>query len=297
MSQIRRIRGMSAQAIVVGYDGGDHANDALELGRMLARLGGSRLVVACAYPDDPFGETPTAVAIAEGMRADAEEALGRARERLGPGEDADCRAIAGPSPSKTLHALAEEAGAELIVVGATHHGTALRLLAGSTPEHVLDHAPCPVAVAPEGYAHQHPGGPRQIGVAYDGSPESERALQLGAELARRGGARLRLVTVVGPGVAAYPPLDPGAYAQLAQIAREEARERLDAALAQLAGVRAEGVVREGEPVEELARDAAGDDLLIAGSRGRGPVRRVLLGSISSRLLRTAACPVVVVPRG
>jgi nucleotide-binding universal stress UspA family protein len=185
----------------------------------------------------------------------------------------------------------------MIVVGATHHGTALRLLAGSTPEHVLDDAPCPVAVAPEGFARQRPGTPRQIAVAYDGSPEAERALELGAELARRSGARLRLVTVVGPGAAAYPPLDPGAYAQLAELARTDAREQLDAALAKLTDVRAEGAVREGDPVEELAHDSTGDDLLIAGSRGRGPVRRVLLGSISSRLLRSAACPVVVVPRG
>jgi len=283
--------------IVVGFDGSDHADDALELGRMLARIDGAQLVVACAYPDDPFGESATAVEIAKGMRADAEATLARARERAEPGERVDCRAIAGASPAQALHALAEEVAAELIVVGATHHGTALRLLAGSTPEHVLDGSPCPVAVAPEGFAHQHPSTPRQIAVAYDGSPESERALALGAALARRSDARLRLVTVTGPGAAAYPPLDPGAYAQLGELARTEARQDLDAALERLEGVRAEGAVRDGEPVEVLAADSAGDDLLICGSRGRGPVRRVLLGSVSARLLRHAACPVVVVPRG
>jgi nucleotide-binding universal stress UspA family protein len=282
--------------IVVGFDGSDHSDDALELGRMLARLDGARLVVACAYPDDPFGESATAVELAKGMRADAEATLAQARERTHPGEQLDCRAIAGASPAQALHALAEEVGAGTIVVGATHHGTALRLLAGSTPEHVLDGSPCPVAVAPEGFARQHPSTPRQIAVAYDGSPESERALALGAALARRSDARLRLVTATGPAAAAYPPLDPGAYAQLGELAREEAREQLDTAIAQLEGVRAEGVVRDGEPVEVVSADSAGDDLLICGSRGRGPVRRVLLGSVSSRLLRHAACPVVVVPR-
>jgi nucleotide-binding universal stress UspA family protein len=285
-------------AIVVGFDGSDHADDALELGRMLARIDGAELVVACAYPDDPFGESATAVEIAKQMRDDAEATLARARERVGAGERVDCRAIAGASPAHALHALAQEVGAETIVVGATHHGTALRLLAGSTPEHVLDGSPCPVAVAPEGFARQHPGVPRQIGVAYDGSPESERALEVAAELARRSGARLRLVTAVAPGAAAYPPLDPGAYAQLGELAHQEARTDLDAVLARLGeGVRAEGAVRDGEPVDVLADESSGDDLLICGSRGRGPVRRVLLGSVSTRLLRHAACPVVVVPRG
>jgi nucleotide-binding universal stress UspA family protein len=283
--------------VVVGFDGSEHSDDALELGRMLARIDGARIVVACAYPDDPFDESATAVEIAKGMRADAEATLARAREAVGPGEQLDCRAIAGASPAKALHALAEQVGAETIVVGATHHGTALRLLAGSTPEHVLDGAPCPVAVAPEGFARQHPGTPRQIAVAYDGSPESERALALGAALARRAGARLRLVTAVAPRAAAYPPLDPAAYAQLGELAREEARRQLDAVLEELEGVRAEGAVRDGEAVEVLAEDSAGDDLLICGSRGHGPVKRVLLGSVSARLLRHAACPLVVVPRG
>ena len=50
-----------------------------------------------------------------------------------------------------------------------------------------------------------------------------------------------------------------------------------------------------------ARDALDkaktDDLLFTGSRAKGPFRRVLLGSVSTHLLRDAACPVVVVPRG
>jgi nucleotide-binding universal stress UspA family protein len=41
----------------------------------------------------------------------------------------------------------------------------------------------------------------------------------------------------------------------------------------------------------------GVDLLVCGSRGYGPVRRVLLGTVSSALLRQASVPVLVVPRG
>jgi nucleotide-binding universal stress UspA family protein len=62
-------------------------------------------------------------------------------------------------------------------------------------------------------------------------------------------------------------------------------------------VPATGELLEGDVVDELAAlDDREVDLLVCGSRGYGPVRRVLLGGVSSRLIRRAACPVVVVPR-
>jgi hypothetical protein len=55
---------------------------------------------------------------------------------------------------------------------------------------------------------------------------------------------------------------------------------------------------EGDPVETLAAlDERDCDLLVCGSRGYDPVRRVLLGGVASRLMRRAATPVVIVPRG
>jgi nucleotide-binding universal stress UspA family protein len=52
----------------------------------------------------------------------------------------------------------------------------------------------------------------------------------------------------------------------------------------------------GDPVHILARESERLGLLICGSRARGPLRRVMLGSVSVALLRSAACPVVVAPR-
>jgi nucleotide-binding universal stress UspA family protein len=100
------------------------------------------------------------------------------------------------------------------------------------------------------------------------------------------------------GIYPPPPLDVAAYEELGQIARDEARRRLDAALAALGkGVSAEGAVLDGDIVGALVEDARADDLLFTGSRAKGPFRRVLLGSVSTHLLREAPCPVVVVPRG
>lgn len=289
--------------IVVGYDGSDHADDALALGGLLARTAGAALVVACAYPHDPLGESAAGREVADELRADAERTLEKARARLGDGA-ADLRAVAGSSPSHVLHELAEQTGAEAIVVGATHHGKRLRLLSGSTPQAVLDHAPCAVAVAPDGFrdaAAGDSGAPPRLAVAYDGSPEADHTVAVAAAWARRTGARLRLVTAVnsaGIGVYPPPPLDVGAYEELAQLARDEASMRLDEAIATLgADVAAEGVVLDGDPVAALVEESNAEDLLFTGSRGQGPFRRVLLGSVSTHLLRDAACPVIVVPRG
>ena len=165
---------------------------------------------------------------------------------------------------------------------------------------MLDHAPCPVAVAPEGFAGRDASVVRRIAVAYDGGHEAAHALAAAAQLARTAGARLRLVTVVNSAaVGMYPPLDVSGYEQLADLTRREAQGRLAAAIAEtdLDGVEVETAVLEGDVDAALVEDSHEDDLLFAGSRGHGPFRRVLLGSVSRHLLRAAACPVVIVPRG
>ncbi len=53
---------------------------------------------------------------------------------------------------------------------------------------------------------------------------------------------------------------------------------------------------DGDPAEVLVRRARDLDLLVVGSRGYGPVRHALLGGVSSEVMRTASCPVLVVPR-
>jgi nucleotide-binding universal stress UspA family protein len=72
---------------------------------------------------------------------------------------------------------------------------------------------------------------------------------------------------------------------------------LDRELTRLAAaVPCRAEARIGDPAVELAEASRGLDLLVCGSHGRGPLRAVLLGSVTERLLRIAGCPVVIVPR-
>jgi nucleotide-binding universal stress UspA family protein len=86
------------------------------------------------------------------------------------------------------------------------------------------------------------------------------------------------------------------WAERDEERREDAQAELDALLAEL-GENATGEVVVGEPATELAYAANKLDLLVTGSRGYGPVRRLMLGSTSTRLVREAPCPVLVLTRG
>src|SRR4029079_7889920 len=97
-----------------------------------------------------------------------------------------------------------------------------------------------------------------------------------------------------------PPVPPAAAAAAARVegAGPDFETRVRDAVAELsAEVRALAVIEHGDPVHKLIEDAeTGVDLLVLGSRGFGPVMRLLVGSVSSRVIRQAPCPVLVVPR-
>ena len=158
----------------------------------------------------------------------------------------------------------------------------------------------PVAVAPRGFRNEVRHEPRVIGVGFDGRPDSRRALEHAVAIAEECGAALRVVAVQEREVPFHNPAIPGYGVPGAamEAEREYLEKELKDALDQLPpSVRAEGSVLKGSPAEVLTGAAeAGIDLLVLGSRGYGPLKRVLLGGVSSALVRSAPCPVLVVPR-
>jgi nucleotide-binding universal stress UspA family protein len=203
------------------------------------------------------------------------------------------------SPAKVLHAVAAHESAELIVIGSSHRGALGRVFAGTTAERLLHGSPCPVAVAPKGFAAAERGGIKTIVVGYDGSDESKAALAATTSVARALSAAIRVVRVFEP---PYPNLAGAAagaayYRPVEEIERE-ARAKFEAAIAALAnGDAIDTVFVVGDPVTELVGRSHAADLIVVGSRGYGPHRAVLLGSVSGRLVREAACPVIAIPRG
>jgi nucleotide-binding universal stress UspA family protein len=286
---------MPRKRLIIGYNGTPQGEDALELGSVFAKALDAAVTVAVVvhYPRrhaEP-GELEDAVA------EYSEPLFAAARERL-PDLDVRGQAIVGESPARGLYELAEEQGAVLTVLGSPRHGSPGRVILGSVGQPLLSGASSAIAVAPAGYSKREQRPPR-IGVAVDGSAQSLRALQAAATLAGKMQPPLRVLTVAEPThywlEAALSPLSPEEY----ETEREGVAEGLlDEAMEQVPpSVSAEASLLHGRPADVLAEEAEGLDLLVLGSRGYGPVKGVLLGSVSAKLMGSAPCAVLVLPRG
>jgi nucleotide-binding universal stress UspA family protein len=200
------------------------------------------------------------------------------------------------SPADALQALAERGDADLVVLGSTHHAAIGSVAPGSVAEHLLHGARCRLIIAPKGYAEEDHSQDRLrvVAVGYDGMAESQAALDEAAGLARKFGGSMKVVGVMTP----VPAIGAAAAAQAGPEAGPDFQTRLHNAVAELPPeLRALPVIERGDPVQKLLEVAeVGVDLLVLGSRGFGPVMRLLVGSVSSRVIRGAACPVMVVPR-
>jgi nucleotide-binding universal stress UspA family protein len=275
------------ERVVVGIDGFDGGRDALQLAKALCD---GRATLVGAYPADPVRSRASVAAYERLLRDDLEHVLEAAR--LEAGVEADVRAVPDTSPARALHAVAEELDADLIVVGSSRHGALGRMMLGDVSRGVLHGAPCPVAVAPRDYLEV---APRTVAVGVDGSEEARAALDLAVRFADERGAALHvLVAWEDPPM----PIAEIAWADMTELREEQrtaADRLLDETLAALPSRTAGRVVR-GRSDLALAEAAASLDLMVVGSRGWGPVKRLALGSTSDRLIHESEIPVLVVPR-
>ena len=279
--------------IVVGVEESERSLDALALARQLAGRGDALLLV-CAYPADPLVSGEGGASFGRALRAQADATLAR----LGGGLGSETLAVPDRHPAHALAQVGAEVGAAAIVVGSSHTGRLRRIVPGSTGEHLLEAAPCPVAVAPRGHRRHAERPIAVVACAYDGAPEARRVPVVAEEIARRHGAALRIVQVVQPSevVDAVLAVDPQGAAAARRI-RERPLDELRRLVADLApGLDAQADVVSGDPAEELVRASTCADLIVVGSRRYGPLHAVLAGAVSGRLIRAAACPVIVVPR-
>ena len=292
------------QRIIVGYDGSAQAKDALALAGRLALAAGADIVVATVYEPELYLVHFDTGTLDDYVREHAERLASEASEQLPEHVAVLSLTIAATSPAAGLNRLAESEHADLVVIGSCHRGPVGRILLGSTGARVMEAAPCAVAIAPHGFGARTDADLRVLATAYDGSPEAEVALRYAESLARTLGSELRVLTVAEsphvpiPTLGGGYPIDGLSYPSLVEAIERSTRVRLERAVAALPqSVRPSGELLAGDAATALATAAEdGVDLLVTGSRGYGPLRRVLLGSVSARLVNTAPCPVLVVPR-
>jgi nucleotide-binding universal stress UspA family protein len=271
--------------IVVGVDGHEGGNDAIALAENLLARGGE-LTLAHVLPHDVHTHRGASAAYEASEWARAAQLLEEARAHAGV--DAHLRWRASGSVGRGLHELCEELGADLLAVGSSRRGLLGRVLIGDDTRGALNGAPCAIAIAPTDYSHE-PVVMREIGVGYNDSPESKHALDLARRLAGGTGARLSAFEAVSLSSSRVEARS-SRLSDAVHVLVNEARDRITA----LGDVQAHAAY--GDAAEELAVYSASLDLLIVGSRGYGPIGRLLHGSTSMKLLQMARCPLLVLPR-
>jgi nucleotide-binding universal stress UspA family protein len=282
---------MDETKIIIGYDDSDGAHDALGAAHAIADGALSTVRVVYVYPHVPSTAMLAGVPdVGSVLRDQAESVLTAASEELGERPDTTFMAVPSTSPPRVLHRMAAEWGADLIVIGSTKRERRF----GRVGEQVLHGAPCPVLVASRGYrdrAHRI----ESIAVAFNGSDESGPALREAARLAALAGATLGVIDVVDVSNGYYPPDWSDTIPEYGERLQRRAETLVGRAIGELS-YPAAGETPVGDAVETLIALSREVDLLVLGSRDHGPLRRLTLGSISTPVVRDAACPVLVLPR-
>ena len=213
-------------------------------------------------------------------------------------------------PDDEILTYAEKNRPNLIVMGARGLRSAFGILLGSVAQRVVEHAPCPVLIARAPFR-----GLKRVLVATDSSESSQFVLRHLTDCPLPTQAEVSVIHVLPPKLTAdvyeqswqfgveltAPVVTEDMRQQLEQRAAEEREsgEQLLAetvALLEKQGIVADGVLRRGDAANEIlqyARDGK-FDLIVAGSRGLGTLRSLLLGSVSRKLVHYADCSVLIV---
>ena len=286
--------------IVVGVDGSDPSIEALRWAAHEASRRRAELRVVSCYSVPVYGSPegvvyPAPVGI-ESFEEGAAAVVGRAVDIV-EGIDPTIVVETMTEMAPAVTAIIEAAGPDdEIVVGAAGHTGFLEGLLGSVASGVTHRARVPVVVVPAKPPREVGALMNKIVVGVDGSPGSLQALDWAFEEAALSGAEL---TVVHGWVYPYAGPRTGVSEPRTQM-QLDAMEELKSSVESLGARMSSGSVHlhprllEHSPAEALLAEANDADLLVVGSRGRGALRSLMLGSVSRTVAQHSPCPVAVI---
>ncbi|WP_427868820.1 universal stress protein [Leucobacter luti] len=277
-----------SEKYLIGVDGSEQSRVALAWGLARATERGASVELLHVADDSFLSESVAFLSEAQQASEQMLQAEIEYARSLGYKGEISGTAVVG-------HPIAEveEASkrADLLVLGAHEGSRFAGSFFGTRAVKVAATAHCPVAVIPK--TSPAPGGSVVVGV--DGSEASKKAIAFAAEEASTRGLALTAV------YAWMPPLTPGLEylwsEELVESQRSAAEEAIAIGVAGLASRYPDLEIRreivQSPPVAALVDTAQGAELLVVGSRGRGGITRLLLGSVSHGVLQALPCPVVV----
>ena len=291
---------MARAEVVVGLDDSRGAVAALRWAAAYARRFGLRLAAIHVSPflaDPPAGWSPDSAPPED--RSDYELGMmaGRARTiftSIDPDPEWRLHFLGG-RPGRTLVDVARDA--QMLALGAREHTGIGRLLAGSVSHYCLSHSTVPVTAVP---APDDSDGVEsgEVLVGLDDSPSGTAALSWAAAWARRSGARLRAVHVLGWPMG-YVPKDYAAPEER-YLSHQDVDLEYRASISRLFDkIDPEPEwnfeFAEGHPGKVLVQRSGDAALLVMGTQEMVGLGRMLMGSVSHHCLSHARCPVVAVP--
>lgn len=276
-SSLQEIKAGAWKRILLVTDGSEFSLGATREAIRLAQRCTGRLQALSVIPSNPEFETlaqpllekekQEALAHLEGIRAQAQAA----------GVPCEILLRYGNEVYEEITEEARQSRMDLIVMGRRGKKDLLRMMLGGTTAKVIGHADCQVLVVPR---EAHLDGQRLL-LAVDGSRHSEAAAQAAARLSNHCPVPVSVVSVA---------------AGESQVGEATATLERIAGYLNQQGITPEREVLVGQPamaiVDKAKRIAA--DLILLGSHGRSGMDRLLLGSVSERVIGFVDCPVLVV---
>jgi nucleotide-binding universal stress UspA family protein len=284
---------------LVGLTADRGGRDALALGKMLARTGDITLI-GCIVLPEVWGHPSLARVDAEYaafLKQYAEDTIAEAREFVGDAVQAEYVSTSARTATEGLTTTAREKDAVLIILGSARHGPFGRFAVGSVTNEMLHTAPVPLVLAPRGYSPASDARLRRVTCAFAGSTRSRTAFDAAVQLSKRDDVPLRLTTLVVRDRQMYPSqVGYSAEPLVAQQWRAQAEEAKHRAIATLPNnVPVEAGVVSGRNWEEALDSLPWEEgeVLVVGSSRLGPVKRVFLGSNSTKIVRSSPVPVMI----
>lgn len=265
------------EKLMVATDGSEYSESAIREAINLAKACSSKLVAASIVTTNLEFETVVPQVMEKDERA-AREHLESVKSRAAK-EGIDCDAIIRLSeePFQDIIDLAEKNKINLIIVG-THGRTGLkRLMMGSVTAKVIGHSPCNVLVVPLHAKVEC----RNILLATDGSKYSDTAASEAMGIAKKCGSSLFVISVASADT---------------EVASAAGNVKKVTGVAEKENIHIEGMAVKGNPYETIIETAKQKraDLIIMGSHGRTGLERLLMGSVTERVIGHADVAVLVV---
>ena len=273
--------------IVVAVDGSEPSLHALKESLKLSKEDVIAVSVAPRYEGD--------LSIAGGQNLSAllsepcERALGKAQELAETeGVQISTACMVG-EPYEEIVDLAESENVDLIVMGRSGNSFFARALIGSQARRVIGYSPVDVLVVPP----EASIGLQKILLPTDGSKYSQKAGERALDFAKSYGGELTIVSVFdlcSKVSVSVPQVSPEMLSPIQEYVADFK------SLAESQGIKTQGVVEQGRAEQKILDLAANHqiDLIIMGSHGRTGLDRLLMGSVTEKVIGHATCPVLVV---